>query len=109
MGDTLNHLCSLYKKFHSNDFSKNTIVAPIKLVSKSDKSSNNIFALQLSAIPGLSYSTALIISKKYNTMSDLVNAFNESGELLLVDLFVTDKRKLGKAMSCKIFNSLFSK
>lgn len=107
--DTFNNLCTLYKKFINGDFSKITNVAPTKLISKSSKLSNNIFALQLSAIPGLSYDTAQIIAKAYPSMSSLVNIYidNKLDPFILSEFIIKDKRKLGKAMSSKIYKTLF--
>lgn len=78
---------------------------------KADRISNNIFNLQLCVIPGVSINIAKKITTHYKTMIDLINTYNENEdnnkkENLLADIQITDKRKLGKALSKKIYNAL---
>lgn len=101
--DTLTKLLLLYKKITENtdEFSK-TLLNPIK---KADKV--NIFTSQLCIIGGVSLNIANKINEKYDSMVNLIDAFKESDALLLSDITITDKRKLGKALSTKIYNGIF--
>lgn len=107
--DTLNNIALLYKKFENREFDTVTQpVPPTKLVQKGSKISNNVFALQLSAIPGVSYATALVLSKSYKSMKNLVDAYNtteseKDKESMLSNVQLTEKRKLGNALSRKIY------
>jgi crossover junction endonuclease MUS81 len=107
--DTLNNIALLYKKFNKGEF--DTLphrVAPTTLVPKGSKISENIFALQLSAIPGVSYNTALQLSKIYNNMKELVDAYNniekeDDKEKMLSNVKLNATRKVGNALSKKIY------
>jgi hypothetical protein len=83
-------------------------VAPTKLISKGDKIKDNLFALQLSAIPGVSFSTALVVGQHYPTMKELIFAFETAvePEKILSTIQLNEKRKLGTALSLKIYNAL---
>ncbi len=110
--DTFSNIVMLYKKFSAKEFEATSkTVAPTKLIAKGDKIIHNICALQLSAIPGVSYQTATEITKTYNTLKDLIDAYSSCEtenlkEQLLASLQVTEKRKLGAALSKKIYNAL---
>lgn len=112
---SLSYLVLLYKKYKNGDFINPSVVrsAPIelrqKMVSKTDKVKQNILALQLCVIPGVSFKTAEKISEKYKSMVDLCEAYKcqkglEEKKLMLADITISDKRKVGKALSCKIYN-----
>lgn len=111
-GDTFNNIILLYKKLLNNDFNISTKPAqPTKLLCKSDKIKENFIASQLSIIPGLSYSTAIIISKHYNTMKHLIDSYNNLDDItqkykMLETIQINEKRKLGSAMSKKIYLAL---
>jgi ERCC4-type nuclease len=110
MNDTFNNVILLYKKFAGKEFSSSTTsVVPVKLQSKRNKIDENIMAVQLSAIPGVSYSTALKIANIYPTMQRLVTALGESGETSLAMIEIERGGKasrLGKAIAKKIFNAI---
>jgi crossover junction endonuclease MUS81 len=107
--DTLNNIALLYKKYNKGEFDTTPQqVAPTKLVAKGVKISDNIFALQLSAIPGVSYSAALQLSKVYKNMKELVDAYNEleteiDKEKMLINVQLNETRKVGNALSKKIY------
>lgn len=111
--DTFNNLLLLYKKLQNGDFKADIEpVAPTKLVSKAASIKDNIFALQLSAIPGVSFATAQKIAKEYLTMKNLIDAFQKGNEqsdssTMLSELKLSDRRKLGVALSKKIYAALF--
>lgn len=108
--DTYNNVLLLYKKYASNDFERiipETI--PVRLVSKSQKIEANTMAIQLTAIRGVSYQTASIISKSYPNMKCLVDAYNacqDDPALMLSKIQLTPKRTLGKALASKIYESI---
>ncbi len=111
--ESFNILMSLYYKIMNKDFDVvNNNVAPIKLVSKKNSIQSNIFPLQLSVIPGVSYTTACCIRNYYPTMNDLITTYHDKPteterELMLAQLILTDKRKVGRALSKKIYHFLF--
>lgn len=105
----------ILKKLVKGDFYTTKVVAPllVKQKAKKDVISDNILAIQLSAINGVSYTTALRIQEKYPTMKSLIDAFNDNGELVLNDIKLTSingssTRKLGKVLSKRIHDSLFT-
>lgn len=111
--DTLANLALLFKKINNNEFdAKCAPVAPVKLVSKGDKIGENIFALQLSVIPGISYATALKISEVYKNMKEMIDAYNnkesiqDKEEMLNGVQLTNSKRKLGSALSKRVYLAL---
>jgi crossover junction endonuclease MUS81 len=113
--DTLDNIALLYKKMEINDLEKGakSITAPIKLLSKKDKIKTNMMAIQLSAIPGVSFATALKISELYPNMKSLIDAYNncenDSNKMdLLSRIVVNEKRKIGRALSKKVYNAITS-
>jgi ERCC4-type nuclease len=111
--DTFTNLITIIKKMKDKEFHKNTVpVAPIKLISKSKKVADNLMAIQLSAIPGVSFKTALCICEKYKSMKELVAAYmscidEDARHDLLRDIAVSDKRKVGVALSKKIYQACY--
>lgn len=109
--DTFENIMLLFKKFASDDFNKKTNTSPVKLLSKKDKINENILATQLSIIPGVSYNTAKIISQEYPCLKSLIDKYNtleneESKENMLCDIKINENRKLGNALSKKIYKAL---
>ena len=107
--DTLDNILMLLKKIENDDIlssSDSTVNTQVKLFSKSDKINSNIFSLQLSVIPGVSLNISNKISDKFNNMKNLITHLIEHGQDSLSDIHLTDKRKLGKALSKKIYTSL---
>lgn len=102
--DTICNLNLLYKKLQDNKFSIPTTPTIIKKV---DTINKNVFVNQLAVIPGVSLNIAQKIKEQYSCMNDLVCKFVEH-ELLLSEIQVTEKRKLGKNLSKKIHDSLFT-
>lgn len=122
--ETITTICKKFKK-HEYIMQKNEIINETEKeidnnsitevnftnLKKSDRTFNNIFNLQLSVIPGVSINIAKKISEDYKCMMDLINAYNlqENNlkkENLLADIQITEKRKLGKALSKKIYNAI---
>jgi crossover junction endonuclease MUS81 len=113
--DTLDNIALLYKKIEMNEFEEGAkaITAPIKLLSKKDKIKTNMMAIQLSAIPGVSFASALKISELYPNMKSLIDGYNncenESNKMdLLSSIVVNGKRKIGRALSKKVYNAITS-
>ena len=106
-GDSFEYLLLLYKKIKENDGIdfKNDIVT----IKKKD-STTSVYINQLTMINGVSKAVANKISEKYNSLMLLINMYNSmdkvSCENLLSDIQITEKRKLGKALSKKIYNAL---
>lgn len=109
--DTLEYLLLLYKKIDENggisDFQK---IKPVTMKKKSNSSS--VYVNQLMMISGVSKVIADKIAEVYKSLYQLINTYNNcnviDGENLLSNIQITDKRKLGKALSKKIHNSLMS-
>jgi ERCC4-type nuclease len=105
--NTLDQVLLLSKKISTDELS--TLTSTFNPVKKVDKL--NIFINQLCVIQGVSLNIANKIYEKYKSMYELTNAYHviESTDrpLLLADIMVTDKRKLGKALSTKIYNGIY--
>uniref|UniRef100_A0A6C0H6Y0 ERCC4 domain-containing protein n=1 Tax=viral metagenome TaxID=1070528 RepID=A0A6C0H6Y0_9ZZZZ len=111
--DTFNNLLLLYKKLKNGDFKASVEpVAPTKLVSKGTSIKDNLFALQLSVIPGVSFATAQTIAKEYTTMKNLIDAFQNTdssdSSSMLSEIKLSERRKVGIALSKKIYTALLS-
>jgi crossover junction endonuclease MUS81 len=111
--NTFNYMTLLYKKMSLNEFSiVNTKIAPIQLKSKKDKIQQNAFALQLSTIHSVSFIIAQAIANEFKSMSNLFIKYNEcqsdaEKKNMLKDVKITERRRIGKALSNKIYNALF--
>jgi ERCC4-type nuclease len=109
--DTFNNVLLLYKKVRNgeiNNTNNSNIVT--RMISKSDKLKANIFVNQLCIIPGVSQIIAESIKNKYINMNNLISEWNKldqikEKEMMLMNIHVTDKRKIGKALSKKIFDA----
>jgi ERCC4-type nuclease len=106
--DTLEYLLLLYKKIHDTPDDGNfKEIKPVTL--KKKNTSCSIYINQLMMINGVSKTIAEKIAEKYTSLQQLLTAFttvnNNQPEDLLHDLQITDKRKLGKALSKKIYTS----
>jgi ERCC4-type nuclease len=116
--DTFEHLVTIYKKFKNGDIGaadNKPVDAPVKLISKKDAVGEDIFATQLTAITGVSYNIALCITKHYRNAGELIDAYrstsitsslSETRENLLSTIMITPKRKVGKALSKKIYTAM---
>jgi crossover junction endonuclease MUS81 len=114
--DTFENIILLYKKIKNGEFESDKLCneSPIKItkmIKKGDKISENIMAIQLSVIPGVSYNVSCIISSIYKNMKCLIDAYNGCEneilrEKLLMDIEITNKRRLGVSLSKKIYESI---
>lgn len=98
--DTLDIILGLYSKINENklEISKESHNTFLK---KSDKIHKNIMVNMLSIIPGVSVNIAQKIVEKYPTFAQLMHELTPE---TLVNIQVTEKRKVGKAISNKIYN-----
>lgn len=110
--DTYNTLLSIYKKLQSNETWPSLLETKHKLIKKSESVNNNILINMLSVIPGISINIAKKITEIYTSLPELINAYNnidnlDKKEKMLSCIQITNKRKLGMALSKKIYNSLY--
>lgn len=108
--DTYNMIILLYNKLKTGEFEKNNEnTLDIKLLKRSDKIVENKLLHQLCLIPGVSLKIAKSIeSYPFVSIKDLVDKYNsiqsvKDKELLLADIAITEKRRVGKALSKKIY------
>lgn len=73
--DTVDNIILLYNKIIGNEL-KSNIPSKINKIKKSDKINNNTFINMICVIPGISENISIKIQEKYNTLIDLVNAYN---------------------------------
>ena len=108
---TLDIIIQIKKKFELNKFEKieknekNDYISCIKVNKKENLDKKTCNILQLATIPGVSKNISGIILEKYNNLSNLINEYNQHGELLLKDLEL-GKKKLGKVLSKRIYDYL---
>ena len=112
--ETFNNIILLYKKmlFEDNEGQTNTR-SQNKMIVKKDKISENMFINQLCIIPGVSPIIAKVIKIKYNTMHNLIKEWekletSDEKEMMLTNLQITEKRKIGKALSKKIYHAHYT-
>lgn len=113
--DTFENIVLLYKKIKGSELemviNNESPIKVNKMIKKGEKIAENIMAIQLSVIPGVSYNTSCIISSIYKNMKSLIDVYNncedeEKGEKLLKDIQINDKRRLGVSLSKKIYESI---
>jgi ERCC4-type nuclease len=111
LDNTIEMISLMYKKIESNKISKERENGMcVQLISKKDKDKTKVFENQLCMINGVSLKIADAIKKQYTSMFCLIEEYmkketEKEKEMLLVDLVITDKRKIGKALSKKIYMS----
>ena len=103
--DSLEYLLLLYKKIQENGIEFTTKYVTFK---RKDTTIST-YVNQLTMIGGVSKLIALKIAENYKSLMSLINVYNTSdkitGENLLADIKLSDKRKIGKVLSKKIFYS----
>lgn len=115
--ETAQFILSFLDKFAKNPewFTDNSTVPQQEEYSsliKVNKSSNvtpEVCQLvMLTQIPGVSHNFSKKILQEYGSLEKLIYALksHESPEILLADIRVTDKRKLGKVLAQRIYNYL---
>jgi ERCC4-type nuclease len=98
--DTVEQLLLLYKKLKTGALTLKP--STCHLVKKSD--SIDIFINQLCVIPGVSLTIAKKINELYKCMEDMVKNLKDPD--CLSEIQITEKRKLGKKLSQKIYKAL---
>jgi len=83
-------------------------LSTVKLRKKENLDSSSIYILQLAQIPGMSVKSAEAIGKVYSTMAILCKACEEKGIDVVAEI-VVGKRRIGKVLSKKIYESLTGK
>ena len=89
-----------------------TYIESIKAVKKDNITPSNSQAMAFGTIPGVSFKMGEIILKKYGTLGDLFDTYlgletEEEKEKLLEKIQISEKRKLGKILSARIYKFLF--
>jgi len=106
--DTLEYLLLLYKKVNNNELEMND--NKVTVPGKKKNEIQNSFINQLTVINGVSIVVAQKIHEIYKNMKDLVDAYEmldtTECENLLSNIQINEKRKVGKALSKKIYHSL---
>jgi ERCC4-type nuclease len=117
VADSAKFLAKLKEKFEEHPSEvlwggKNTVsseyLSTVKLRKKENLDSKGIFLLQLAQIPGMSVKSAEAIQVVYPTMISLCNACEEKGTDVVAEIIV-GKRKIGKVVSKRIYESLIGK
>ena len=120
--ETYDQVLLLYKKITSGDIKTDMVdiktdqnilenkVEP-KMVTKGAAVIEDIFVHQLCVIPGVSRNTATKIRELYKNMNVLISEYTKLNdtkkcEEMLVHIQLTERRKLGKALSKKIYELL---
>ena len=106
--DTLDNILLLCQKISKNELT----AAPLTDFSSIKKSdSQNVFVNQLCVIKGTSIIIAKKIKEHYPSMNVLIEKYKKLNtekekELLLTNIQITEKRKLGKVLSTNIYHAL---
>jgi crossover junction endonuclease MUS81 len=114
--DTLEVLFQLYKKLSEPLYlDVQPQLVSTSRASKKGKFLDNPMIHILETIPGVSLQVATSIAKTYGNMNELMEAYIKIGdqenmkEVLLSDIIITEKRKVGKSLSKKIYQIMFGK
>lgn len=114
--DTFNNIVLLYKKFKNEEFKLQVLYSNVKLIKRSEKMTDNKLMNQLCLISGVSpkVADAIIKETEIKTLRDLIKKYeskssDEEMETMLTEIIVdnsnlTKPRKVGKALSKKIYN-----
>jgi ERCC4-type nuclease len=101
--NTTDLILMLCKKLESSKEKINEYTyIPVHTVKKSDVFYTNTLACQLSVIPGISWSTALVIQENYKTMNELVTKFDIKG----ISEIQVGKRKFGNVLAKRLQDCL---
>ncbi len=106
--DTIDNILTLYNKVKDpnwlNIITLNSELNPIKLIKKKDNYTHEyIYINQLATIPGVSIKIAQEIVKVFPNIQILLEKY-KNNPTLLSDIII-NKKRLGKALSTKIYNS----
>jgi ERCC4-type nuclease len=110
--ETVDILLTLLRKLSQKDLTdtKGSSSPVVVKQTKGQAISDNIFALQLSLIKGVTVATAQRIVEMYKTPMDLIKAYENAPSAkekqdLLQDLVTSNKRRLGPVVSKRIYET----
>ena len=108
--DTYDIILQIRRKYNEGKFkeiesSTDNYVSSIKMNKKENMSKEICNIVQLATIPGVSQKISKIILEKYGSMSNLIEEYKKTDNLLLADISL-GKRKIGKVLSIKIYDYL---
>jgi len=108
---TVENILLFCKKLEQDEFGKDIKKEPVKLIKKCEAKENAILFNQLCMIPSISntISQKIIDSLNIKCIADLIKLLTSEEEccILLKDIQITEKRKLGRNTSIRIYKSLF--
>lgn len=108
--DTYDIILQIRRKYDEGKFKKienstDNYVSSIKMNKKENMSKELCNIVQLATIPGVSQKISKIILEKYGSMSNLIEEYKKTDNLLLANISL-GKRKIGKVLSIKIYDYL---
>ena len=108
--DTYDIILQIRRKYDEGKFKKienstDNYVSSIKMNKKENMSKELCNIVQLATIPGVSQKISKIILEKYGSISNLIEEYKKTDNLLLADISL-GKRKIGKVLSIKIYDYL---
>ena len=108
--DTYDIILQIRRKYDESKFKKienstDNYVSSIKMNKKENMSKELCNIVQLATIPGVSQNISKIIMEKYGSMSNLIEEYKKTDNLLLANISL-GKRKIGKVLSIKIYDYL---
>jgi crossover junction endonuclease MUS81 len=108
--DTYDIIIQIQKKYNDGKFKKiettqDNYISSIKTNKKENMNKELCNIIQLATIPGVSQNISKIIMEKYGSMSNLIEEYKKTDNLLLADISL-GKRKIGKVLSIKIYDYL---
>jgi crossover junction endonuclease MUS81 len=129
INETTNYIIRIFEKIKTDDVkeyflyyddTKNKEISNVEYVQslkkkkKENMTSENWFIYSLSQMPRITENLGDIIYKKYNSISNLVNAYEEldneiEREKLLENIKVSENKKLGKVLSKRIYDYIYGK
>ena len=91
---------------------KENYIDSIQISKKANMNKEVFNSIVLSQIPGVSKNISKIIIKKFGSLKNLINEYEDKGSLLLKDIELEikngKKRKIGKVISNRIFDYLIT-
>lgn len=112
INDTKDFILAVYKKYCKGDLTHDREIEyvgeALKLKKKENKNKEDSMIFMLCQVPRISVGIAKIIREKYKSIRDLILAYEacKKPEMMLMDIKISEKRKLGKVASESIWNYL---
>ena len=118
LDDTMYYIQTAYNKLESGQISINTPELEnynklVKTEKKANVTNDKFLYITLCQIPGVSSLVATPVAYEYKTIKNLLKSYDKletsiSREKMLKDMQCNEKRKVGPAMSKKIFEFLYN-